>query len=212
MGGRPTPLVPFIMLLSDSHKFAFYHYPKTGGSSITAALAPYLKYPINVPPTEQGGWQGRHHIDGIQHVPLKWVTITPPDDYLKAVFIRNPFEIVVSAWNIDQMPFDKFVHEEISTRQHPSLRNTILESITDESGIVQTDFIGRHENMEADWKRFCWTVGLPKLKLPYRNIKELKWNRPKNPDYRTHYTHYSREVVERVFGNDLKYFGYSLDN
>jgi len=200
------------MLLSDSHKFAFYHYPKTGGSSITAALAPYLKYPINVPPTEQGGWQGRHHIDGIQHVPLKWVTITPPDDYLKAVFIRNPFEIVVSAWNIDQMPFDKFVHEEISTRQHPSLRNTILESITDESGIVQTDFIGRHENMEADWKRFCWTVGLPKLKLPYRNIKELKWNRPKNPDYRTHYTHYSREVVERVFGNDLKYFGYSLDN
>jgi len=199
-------------LLSDSHKFAFYHYPKTGGSSITAALAPYLKYPINVPPTEQGGWQGRHHIDGIQHVPLKWVTITPPDDYLKAVFIRNPFEIVVSAWNIDQMPFDKFVHEEISTRQHPSLRNTILESITDESGIVQTDFIGRHENMEADWKRFCWTVGLPKLKLPYRNIKELKWNRPKNPDYRTHYTHYSREVVERVFGNDLKYFGYSLDN
>ena len=200
------------MLLSDSHKFAFYHYPKTGGSSITAALAPYLKYPINVPPTEQGGWQGRHHIDGIQHVPLKWVTITPPDDYLKAVFIRNPFEIVVSAWNIDQMPFDKFVHEEISTRQHPSLRNTILESITDESGIVQTDFIGRHENMEADWKRFCWTVGLPKLKLPYRNIRELKWNRPKNPDYRTHYTHYSREVVERVFGNDLKYFGYSLDN
>ena len=199
------------MLLSDSHKFAFYHYPKTGGSSITAALAPYLKYPQEVPPIERSGWQGRHHIDGIQHVPLKWVTITPPDDYLKAVFIRNPFEIVVSAWNIDQMSFDKFVSEEIETRQHPTLQNTILESITDESGIVQTDFIGRHENMEADWKKFCWLVGLPKLKLPYKNIKELKWKRQKNNDYRTHYTAYSAHAVEEIFGEDLRYFGYSLD-
>ena len=199
------------MLLSDSHKFVFYHYPKTGGSSITAALAPYLRHPIEVPPLERSGWQGRHHIDGIQHVPLKWVTITPPADYVKAVFVRNPFEIVVSAWNIDQMSFDKFVHEEISTRQHPSLRNTILESITDERGIVQTDFIGRHENMEADWKKFCWLVGLPKLKLPYRNIKELKWDRPKNNDYRTHYSAYSMRVVSEVFDNDLRYFEYSLD-
>ena len=199
------------MLLSDSHKFAFYHYPKTGGSSITAALAPYLRYPIEVPSTDRHGWQGRHHIDGIQHVPLKWVTITPPVDYVKAVFVRNPFEIVVSAWNIDQMSFDKFVHEEISTRQHPSLQNTILESITDETGNVVMDFIGRYENMEADWKKFCWLVGLPKLKLPYRNIKELKWDRPKNNDYRTHYSAYSRQVVEQIFGNDLNYFGYSLD-
>ena len=199
------------MLLSDSHKFAFYHYPKTGGSSITAALAPYLRYPIEVPSMDRHGWQGRHHIDGLQHEPIKLVTITPPADYVKAVFVRNPFEIVVSAWNIDQIPFDKFVHEEIETRQHPSLRNTILESITDESGIVQTDFIGRHENMEADWKKFCWLVGLPKLKLPYRNIKELKWDRPKNNDYRTHYSAYSRQVVEQIFGNDLHYFGYSLD-
>ena len=199
------------MLLSDSHKFAFYHYPKTGGSSITAALAPYLRYPKEVPPIERGGWQGRHHIDGLQHEPIKLVTVKPPTDYLKAVFIRNPFEVVVSAWNIDEMPFDKFVHEEIATKQHPSLRYSILESITDEAGNLP-DFIGRHENMEADWKKFCWLVGLPKLKLPYRNIKELKWDRPKNNDYRTHYSAYSRQVVEQIFGNDLNYFGYSLDN
>ena len=198
------------MLLSDSHKFAFYHYPKTGGTSITAALAPYLRYPQKVPVVDRSGWQGRHHIDGIQHVPLKWVTVTPPADYLTAVFIRNPFDVVVSAWNIDQIPFDKFVYEEIETRQHISLRFTILESIVDEAGRLP-DFIGRHENMEADWKKFCWLVGLPKLKLPYRNIKELKWDRPKNNDYRTHYSAYSRQVVEQIFRNDLNYFGYSLD-
>ena len=199
------------MLLSDSHKFAFYHYPKTGGSSITAALAPYLRYPKEVPPIERGGWQGIHHIDGIQHVPLKWVEVTPPTDYLKAVFIRNPFEVIVSAWNIDEMPFDKFVHEEIATKQHPSLRYTILESITDESGIVQTDFIGRHENMEADWNKFCKLVGLPKLKLSYKNIKENKYERQKNIDFRVYYTPYSIRVVHEIFGNDLSYFGYSLD-
>ena len=198
------------MLLSDSHKFAFYHYPKTGGTSITAALAPYLRYPQKVPVVDRSGWQGRHHLDGIQHGPIRYVTIKPPADYLTAVFIRNPFEVVVSAWNIDQISFDKFVYEEIDSRQHPVLRYTILDSIVDSAGNLP-DFIGRYENMDKDWKKFCKRVGLPKLKLPYRNIKELKWNRPKNPDYRTHYTHYSREVVERVFGNDLKYFGYSLD-
>ena len=198
------------MLLSDSHKFAFYHYPKTGGTSITAALAPYLRYPQKVPVIDRSGWQGRHHIDGIQHVPLKWVTVTPPADYLKAVFVRNPYEIVVSAWNIDQMSFDKFVSEEIETRQHPSLRNTILESITDGNGIVQTNFIGRYENMDKDWKRFCRTVGLPELKLPYKNIKENKFQRQKSADYRTYYSAYSRQVVSEVFNNDLRYFGYSL--
>ena len=199
------------MLLSDSHKFAFYHYPKTGGSSITAALAPYLRYPIEVPSTDRHGWQGRHHIDGLQHEPIKYVSIAPPTDYLKAVFIRNPFEVIVSAWNIDQISFDKFVYEEISTRQHPTLQHTILDSITDWKGNILVDFIGRHENMEADWKKFCWLVGLPKLKLSYKNIKENKYQRHKNADYRTHYTQYSRQVVEEIFGNDLNYFGYSLD-
>ena len=179
---------------------------------MTACLAPYLRYPIPVPVVERSGWQGRHHIDKIQHGPISYVTITPPPDYLTAVFVRNPFEVVVSAWNIDQMSFDKFVHEEISTREHPSLRNTILESIMDVNGNILVDFIGRYENFEIDWKRFCWKVGLPKLKLPYKNIKELKWDRPKNNDYRTHYSAYSRQVVEQIFGNDLNYFGYSLDN
>ena len=197
------------MLLSDSHKFAFYHYPKTGSSSITAALAPYLRYPIPVPPIERGGWQGRHHIDGIQHEPIRLVTITPPTDYVKAVFIRNPFEVVVSAWNIDQIPFDKFVYEEIETRQHITLRYTILESIVDSDGNLP-NFIGRYENMTKDWKKFCKLVRLPKLKLPYKNIKENKWKRPKSDDYRQYYTQYSRRVVEEVFGNDLKYFGYNL--
>ena len=199
------------MLLSDSHKFAFYHYPKTGGSSITAALAPYLRYPIEVPSMDRHGWQGRHHIDGLQHEPIKYVSIAPPTDYLKAVFIRNPFEVIVSAWNIDQISFDKFVYEEISTRQHPTLQHTILDSITDWKGNILVDFIGRHENMEADWKKFCWLVGLPKLKLSYKNIKENKWKRQKIDDYRQYYSDYSRRVVEEVFGNDLKYFGYSLD-
>ena len=198
------------MLLSDSHKFAFYHYPKTGGSSITAALAPYLRYPKEVPPTERGGWQGIHHIDGFQHEPIKLVTVKPPTDYLKAVFIRNPFEVVVSSWNIDEMPFDKFVYEEISTRQHPTLRYSILESITDDDGNLP-GFIGRHENMEADWKKFCKLVGLPKLKLPYKNIKENKYERQKNNDFRVYYTAYSIRVVHEIFGNDLSYFGYSLD-
>ena len=177
---------------------------------MTAVLAPYLRYPQEVSPVERGGWQGIHHLDKIQHGPIRYVTIKPPTDYLTAVFIRNPFEIIVSAWPIDQIPFDKFVYEEIETRQHITLRYTILESIVDNDGNLP-NFIGRYENMAKDWKKFCKLVRLPKLKLPYKNIKENKWKRPKSDNYRQYYTQYSRRVVEDMFGNDLKYFGYSLD-
>ena len=174
---------------------------------MTAVLAPYLRYPQKVPSADRHGWQGRHHLDGIQHEPIRYVQPSPPTDYLKAMFVRNPFDVVVSVWPIDEMPFDKFVSEEIESRQHPLSRDTMLESIIDVEGNILSDFIGRYENLEIDWNKFCWLVGLPKLKLPHKNVKKSR----KNDDYRTHYSAYSYRVVEEVFGNDLKYFGYSLD-
>ena len=49
------------MIISDSHKFVFHHVPKTGGSSITAALAPYCRNYEGVIPEETHGWQFEFH-------------------------------------------------------------------------------------------------------------------------------------------------------
>ena len=55
------------MLVSDSHKFILFHYPKTGGSSMTEVLGPYLTPNIRVPEVKFMGWQTNHHYDLIQH-------------------------------------------------------------------------------------------------------------------------------------------------
>lgn len=50
------------MLVSSKYRFVFIHVPKTGGSSITAALAPYLDDPKPVDPSQKRGWQIKHHV------------------------------------------------------------------------------------------------------------------------------------------------------
>lgn len=91
------------MLISDSHEFVFFHVPKTGGSSLAHALAPYLIKPVEpVLDDTQKGWQGRHHTGPI-HVQMSnphverltadrrghlWVTVT-----------RSPWSKMVSIWH-----------------------------------------------------------------------------------------------------------------
>ena len=59
------------MLVSDNHKFVFIHIPKTGGSSMTAVLAPFLRKPKPVPPDGTHGWQDRHHRHSISRPTLR---------------------------------------------------------------------------------------------------------------------------------------------
>tara|TARA_Y100000310_G_C20418275_1_gene685402 strand:+ start:635 stop:823 length:189 start_codon:yes stop_codon:yes gene_type:complete len=48
-------------------KFIYIHVPKTGGSSVTSALAPYLIDPKPVDKTERKGWQIKHHVNKRMH-------------------------------------------------------------------------------------------------------------------------------------------------
>ena len=51
------------MLVSDTHKFVLFHFPKTAGTSITEVLAPYLTPNIKIPTVKFMGWQPHHHYD-----------------------------------------------------------------------------------------------------------------------------------------------------
>ena len=85
------------MLISDSHKFVFHHIPKTGGSSITAALAPYCRnYEGEIPTEESFGWQTRFHHPYYMHHPVRgFESGDIPEGYYSFAFVRNPFEAVV---------------------------------------------------------------------------------------------------------------------
>ena len=53
------------MIISDSHKFIFHHLPKTAGTSITVALAPYCNKWEGALPEQTHGWQVKLHRVGM---------------------------------------------------------------------------------------------------------------------------------------------------
>ena len=202
----------FIMLVSDSHKFVFFHFPKTAGSSITHALAPYLTHNNRVPrdwhippePTNAWmGWQPNHHIDLLQHSPV--IKCNYPYTYFKASFVRNPYDLVVSAWHNKEQPFTEFVIKEVATRKNVVTRyGCQLDYLSDDKDNVLVDWIGRFENIALDWKKFCYFT-----KIPWRPLKKhnTSWKEP----YQEYYTERTFRIVANLFEKDIKHFGYTLD-
>ena len=211
------------MLVSDSHKFVFHHVPKTGGTSITAALAPYCNlWKGTLPEDEKHGWQVQFHQVGL-HLPVKeaiesvlpWPTGPMakwpwPDDFPKGyfsfAFVRNPFEVIVSAWDFEKYKeFDVYVEHEIFTGLEICARRSQYEYLTD-NGKLLVDFVGRYENLSGDFYEIVNEVKVPLMMLPKRNISKGK----KSKDYRKYFTPLSRKTVERKFEKDLNFFNYEF--
>lgn len=283
------------MLISDSHKFIFFHYPKTAGTSMTFSLAPYTRNYDKLPEVlyykmHNHYWQAQsaetdsfaiekgvrptvipefddvgHPLDKVDQYRISSDIIAPglesvkeedtpfidvemyhEDirqfspvrktkfiweglDYIKVMFIRNPYEVVFSTWS-GLLDFDDFIETEIECGLKPGLETNQLDYMLDNKGNMLVDFIGRFENLEEDWKKFTHKIGLENLELPYLNVGgdggsgsskakfpctdglSDKWvdegPGPTSPLYTNYYTPYSRSVVEHLFKEDFYCFEY----
>ena len=197
------------MIISDSHKFVFHHVPKTGGSSITAALAPYCRnYEGVVASEDTKGWQWGFHKPYYMHHPIRsYEAGDIPEGYYSFAFVRNPFSAVVSAWNPTKFKhFDEFVDHEIFTGVEIVGRYTQMGWLADEAGNLLVDCVGRYENLAQDFYEIVGTIGVPLMILPKRNITKDKVH----DSYREYYSPTSRHLVERKYKRDLEFFGYEF--
>ena len=95
------------MIISDSNKFIFIHIYKTGGSSMTALLMPYIseRFKSKNPKMQGPRWQRDWHVNRRQHSKfednLSFIVQFNLDlsDYFKFVFVRNPYTWILSIWN-----------------------------------------------------------------------------------------------------------------
>ena len=197
------------MLVSDSHKFVFHHVPKTAGSSITAALAPYCNMWKGTLPEEKHGWQVKLHRIGM-HLPVREVMDSVddfPSGYFSFAFVRNPFEVIVSAWDSEKYKdFDSYIEHEVFTGLQICARRTQFEYLTAEDGKLLVDFVGRYENLAQDFYEVVGTIGVPLMILPKRNITKDKVH----DSYREYYSPVSRHLIEKKYKKDLEYFGYEF--
>jgi chondroitin 4-sulfotransferase 11 len=105
------------------------------------------------------------------------------------------------------MSFDAFVSAvagipDSDADAHFRSQHTFLTTSADNLGI---DFVGRYENLGADFERVCRRIGLPQAyELPHLQAAR---NRAAYVDY---YTPRSRRLVADRFSEDVERFGYSF--
>ena len=206
------------MIISDSHKFVFHHVPKTGGSSITAALAPYSRNYAGVVPEETDGWQFAFHHPHYMHHRVKNIVPRPsttyeatdiPESYYSFAFVRNPFDAVVSAYNHNPTKykhFDEYVKVQIFSSIEFVARNTQFVYLSDDAGNILVDFVGRYEKLAEDFYEVMGIIGIPLMILPKRKISQNKVY----DNYREYYSSVSRGLVETKYKKDLELFGYEF--
>lgn len=218
------------MLISYSHQFIFFHITKTAGSSIKESLKSYAqelqKFKINRPPKmlgekinplyemwESSIWHAKAR-DAQKELPAEVY-----NNFYKFAFVRNPWDWQVSYYHfilkeethikhqlVKSMDgFEQYLEWVINTKNPFPKGSTKLQKdiITDSTGKLIVDFVGRYETLDADFSTICQVLNL-QATLPYLN-------QSKHQDYKSYYNEKTRKLVEEHFQEDIALFGYTFD-
>jgi len=192
----------------DYYKCIFVHLPKTGGISVSHGL-----------------WG---HLTGVHKSMEDYSRIFSDETfntYYKFTFVRNPWDRLVSAYTFLKAgglhakdakwaekhlsgldTFEDFVlnwlnSENIQKGIHLIPQSDFLKI----DGQMRMDFIGRFENLQADFDIVKHRIGLPDADLPHKNKSARK-------DYKSYYTNDSViEKVAEVYAEDIELLQYSFD-
>jgi hypothetical protein len=217
------------VLLSYRHRFAFVHVPKTGGTSVCYALWPHADHPDHY---WANRWLARcgirvNHLapPGLQkfrtHTPAATLRGVLPahtfDGLFKFAFVRNPWDLLVSYYGFLRKPdttglhpshrrrfaarlpdFEAYVRYEMRRRKISQTR-----MLTDASGRLLVDFVGRYESLAAHFDVVCRRIGV--------DAELSRFNTSARSDYRDYYTARLASLVRDHFAEDVERFGYAFD-
>lgn len=218
------------MPISHRHQAIFVHIPKTGGTSIEAALGMHGdRQDIGIVPyPNQEIDRERLYGRGLQHLTAEGIRRELGDEaafrsYFKFALVRNPWERLVStcAWSgkkwalgheLGREEFDAFVRKThaasragfpAAVAEVPAV-HVIPQSrfVLDTNGRSMLDFVGRFENLPQDWRVIRDRLGID-AELPTR-MKSRHW------PYREYYDAETRELTAEIYASDIEAFGYQF--
>jgi chondroitin 4-sulfotransferase 11 len=187
----------------------FVPTPKVANRSMKAAMAQTLN----------PGFQGDPH-QGWQYVP---VALMRDNDYFRFGFVRNPLDRLLSCYSQKivhyarrmNMPLEFWrygsrFHKDMSFEEFVTVIADIPDRLADihirsqhtffyHKGQLMVDFVGRFENLEADWNTLRERFGFPAL--PH-------YNRSSHADFRDMYTPSIAQLAASRYQRDIELFGY----
>jgi len=189
----------------DRYRCVFIHIPKAAGSGIAQALFG----------------------QGSRHVPYFEFEQANPDKfrrYFKFAFVRNPWDRLVSSYfylkaggsgeqdrqwaerHLQEFPdFATFVNGWLTEDNIWSGIHFVPQHyfLCDADLRVKMDFVGRVENIAADFRTVCERLNI-EAALPHANRSEHR-------HYSEYYTHALQEHVASVYAADIATFGYRFE-
>jgi len=207
------------MLISHEKKFLFIHIQKTAGSSITQLLSK------SIPDLSSYHGTHDHAIWAKDNAEFVW------SDYYKVAFVRNPWDRLVSWYmmitqvsgslvkqgdthNINKLwkyvlenstSFESFLYNCTATIDDQDGEKSFLfnqlDYVTDNSGKIIVDFIGRFESLNHDALQMFNQLNLSNIELAHYNASTRS-------HYQDYYTHATRRLIARRYERDIDFFGY----
>lgn len=199
-------------MISHELRCIFVHIQKTGGSSIRRAL--------NMVQHDRDKHRSAAELKP-RYRSEDW------DLYFKFAFVRNPWDRLVSWWEMIQQnaaagkPMNGFQHYVLSRAntfeqfilrrggEYPDydgvkciFRNQ-LDYMRDGAGSC-VDFVGRFENLRADFEFVMSRLGVTAPPLPHLNSSNHR-------HYSTYYSDALGELVSREYAVDIAAFGYRFE-
>ena len=195
-------------MISHSHRFIFFHIPKTGGTSVSANLMPMCD-------------EKTYRVGHPEFFKYEKMHLT---NYIKFTFVRNPYDRLVGAFNyiksgqskfktdielkdklkIDNFCFSEFIKNKLfKWEYHLHHFRPVIGFYINKTDLNKFDFIGKFENLQEDFDIVCDKIGIPQQKLPHKN-------KTKHKHYTEYYDDETRSIVAEKYAKDIEYFGYEF--
>lgn len=191
------------MIVSHLHRFVFIKTRKTAGSSIEAALAPYLGPDDIVTGSESEGLPRQNCPDHFtEHV--RWWQIheligeSTFLSYRRFCVERNPWDKTVSDW--------LYHRDVLHDTQVPLFSHAMFSAPTDWERYTQNDRpvcqVIQFDDLIDGFARICLELELPLIHLPMLkvNTERMTWQHYHDED--------TKRVVRQAFKKEIDHFGY----
>lgn len=204
------------MIISGLHKYIFAAIPKTGTHAVRRALRAHMG-PQDV---EQVGLFVHRQLPipdlarmGHGHLTLAQVRpYLKPEmfaDFFKFAFVRNPFDRFVSYCAFVTRDTGEFARDAKAVMRdvlaNPPGDHVLFDPqasfVTDASGEMLADHVGRVETMQISYDEIAARIGIPTALLDKINATDRR-------DHREYYDAPLIDGVAKLYARDLELFGY----